>query len=98
MELVARYHDGLVALVRDVICRLEPEGSGQSLVITDLDTRAEVDRWNAADVFPLHSRKNELRIGVAGKPYGAGANPYSLGASTGGSSASRWRASRTAAT
>lgn len=71
MELVARYHDGLVSLVRDVICRLEPEGAGLSLVITDLDTRAEIDRWNAADVFPLHARKHELRIGVSNKPYGA---------------------------
>ena len=71
MELVARYHDGLVAAVRDVICRLEPAGSAASLVITDLESRAEIDRWNAAEVFPLHARKYELRVGVAGKPYGA---------------------------
>ena len=56
MELAARYHDGLVSLVRDVICRVE----AQSLVITDLATRSELDRWNAADVFPLHARKHEL--------------------------------------
>lgn len=67
MELVARYHDGLVAEVRDVICRMEGDG----LVITDLHTRAEVERWAAGDVFPLHGRKAELRIGVSGKPYGA---------------------------
>ena len=67
MELVARYHDGLVSIVRNVICRLE----AKSLVITDLATRTEIDRWNADEVFPLHTRKNELRIGVAGKPYGA---------------------------
>jgi predicted Zn-dependent protease len=71
MELVARYHDGLVSEVRDVICRLEPAAAGQSLVITDLETRTELDRWNAADVFPLHARRHELRIGVNGKPFGA---------------------------
>ena len=71
MELVARYHDGLVSDVHDVICRLEGAGAGQSLVITDLATRTELDRWNAAEIFPLHARKHELRIGVNGKPYGA---------------------------
>jgi len=71
MELTARYTDGLVADVRDVICRLEPEGTGQAIVITDLQSRDELDRWNAADVFPLHARRHELRIGVSGKPYGA---------------------------
>lgn len=71
MELVARYHDGLVSEVRDVICRLEPGAAGQSLVITDLETRGELDRWNASDVFPLHARRHELRIGVTGKPPGA---------------------------
>lgn len=71
MELVARYHDGLVAAVRDVICRVEPAGTAQSLVITDLETRGEIDRWNAADVFPIHARRHELRVGVTGKPYGA---------------------------
>jgi predicted Zn-dependent protease len=67
MELSARYQDGLVSLVRDVICSLD----AQSVVITDLATRTELERWNAADVFPLHARKHELRVGVTGKPYGA---------------------------
>lgn len=71
MELVARYHDGLIAIVRDVICRLDGAGEAAMLVISDLATRTELDSWPANDVFPLHARKNELRIGVTGKPYGA---------------------------
>jgi Zn-dependent protease with chaperone function len=71
MELLARYHDGLIAIVRDVICRLDGAGETARLVISDLATRAELDTWPANDVFPLHARKNELRIGVNHKPYGA---------------------------
>jgi predicted Zn-dependent protease len=71
MELVARYHDGLIAIVRDVICRLDGAGETARLVISDLATRTELDTWPASDVFPLHARKNELRIGVSNKPYGA---------------------------
>jgi Zn-dependent protease with chaperone function len=67
MELSARYHDGLVAFVRNVICRVE----GEALVISDLETRTELDRWNAADVYPLHARRHELRIGATSKPAGA---------------------------
>jgi Zn-dependent protease with chaperone function len=71
MEVVGRYHDGLVADVRDVICRLEPAGAAANLVIIDLATREEIDRWRADDVFPLHHRRHELRVGVMGKPSGA---------------------------
>ena len=71
MELVARYHDGLIAIVRDVICRFDGAGEGARLVISDLATRTELDAWPANDVFPVHARKNELRIGVSNKPYGA---------------------------
>ena len=71
MELLARYHDGLVAVVRDVICRLDGAGDTARLVISDLATRAELDAWPAHDVFPVHARRNELRIGATGKPYGA---------------------------
>lgn len=71
MEVVGRYHDGLVATVRDVICRLDSVGTAASLVITDLATREEIDRWRADDLFPLHHRKYELRVGVMGKSYGA---------------------------
>jgi predicted Zn-dependent protease len=67
MTLAGRYSDGLVALIREVNCRLE----GPSVVIADAATDDEIDRWNAADVFPVHARKNELRVGITGKPYGA---------------------------
>jgi Zn-dependent protease with chaperone function len=71
MEVVARYNDGLVAIARDVICRLDGAGTTARLIISDLVTRAELDTWPAADVFPVHARKDELRIGASGKPYGA---------------------------
>lgn len=71
MDLTARYHDGHVAEVHDVICRLDGEGPASVLVITNLQSRAELERWNAGDVFPLYGRKGELRIGSASKPYGA---------------------------
>src|SRR5688572_4897533 len=67
MDLVGRYHDGLVSLVRDVICRVE----AQVLVITDLETRTEIDRWKADEVYPINARRYEVRVGVAGRPYGA---------------------------
>lgn len=67
MELVARYHDGHLAAVHDVVCRIE----GNDLVIADPNSGEEFDRWEAAEVFPLHTRRNELRIGVNGRPYGA---------------------------
>jgi predicted Zn-dependent protease len=67
MDIVGRYHDGLVSFVRDVICRVE----AQMLVITDLETRTEIDRWKADDVFPIHARRYEVRVGVTGRPYGA---------------------------
>jgi predicted Zn-dependent protease len=67
MDLVGRYQDGLVSFVRDVICRVE----AQMLVITDLETRTEIDRWKADEVYPIHARRYEVRVGVAGRPYGA---------------------------
>lgn len=63
----ARYHDGLVALSHEVTCRLE----GRDLVIADTATGEELDRWPADAVFPLHARRNELRIGATDRPYGA---------------------------
>ena len=71
MELNARYHDGVVAEARDVACRFEGEGAASVLAIADAGTELELDRWPAADVFPLHGRKAELRVGVEGRPYGA---------------------------
>lgn len=71
MELPARYQDGLVAEMRDVVCRIEGPGPQSALVIGDPHSGQEVERWPAAQVYPLHSRRNELRIGTNGRPYGA---------------------------
>jgi Zn-dependent protease with chaperone function len=71
MEVVGRYHDGLVAAVRNVVCRLEPGAAGATLIIADQVSGDEVDRWRAEDLFPLHHRRHELRVGVMGKAYGA---------------------------
>jgi len=71
MELIARYHDGHIAEARDVVCRIEGDGPAPALVITDQQSRTEIDRWSTGDVFPLHGRRMELRIGTAGRPYGA---------------------------
>lgn len=67
MELMARYHDGHVAAVHDIVCRVD----GGELIISDPHSGEVFDRWDAAEVFPLHTRRNELRIGVHGRPYGA---------------------------
>lgn len=71
MELPARYQDGLVAEMRDVVCRIEGAGPQPVLVIGDPHSSEEVERWPAAQVYPLHSRRSELRIGTNGRPYGA---------------------------
>lgn len=67
MELMARYHDGHVAAIRDVVCRVD----GGDLIISDPHSGEVFDRWDANGVFPLHTRRHELRIGVTGRPYGA---------------------------
>ncbi len=67
MELPARYSDGLVAVVTEVTCRLR----AGILEILDPSSGAMLARWKSDDVFPLHGRRNELRIGAAGQPYGA---------------------------
>jgi Zn-dependent protease with chaperone function len=71
MELTARYHDGLVADARDVTCQIEGQGSASALIIAEPQSGTELDRWNAGEVFPLHGRKAELRIGSTSRPYGA---------------------------
>ena len=67
MQVAARYHDGLVATALDVTCRIDPLG----IHIADPVSNEEVATWQPGDVFPIHARRNELRIGANGKPYGA---------------------------
>jgi Zn-dependent protease with chaperone function len=71
MEFFARYQDGLVAEIRDVICVVDLAAVPVTLVILDAANRNALDVWSAEDVFAYHSHANQLRIGVAGKPAGA---------------------------
>ncbi len=71
MEPVARYHDGAVASARPVTFAITRDQVGAELIIADIETHDEIDRWPLADVFEVPSRKHELRLGVSGRPYGA---------------------------
>lgn len=70
MSIAARYHDGLVAAVHVVGLDYERIGDGGTLVIRAAD-RSELARWPAADLFAVHGRRDELRLGVNGQPTGA---------------------------
>lgn len=67
MPIAAQYNDGQIARVRDCITDVV-DGN---LLIADPDSGESFEAWPAADVFPVHGRKNELRVGCTGKPYGA---------------------------
>lgn len=67
MSIAAQYNDGQVSRVRDVVTDV----IDGSLLIADPTSGETVETWPAADVFPVHGRKNELRIGCTGKPNGA---------------------------
>ena len=67
MEIVARYHDGLVADA----ATSSAASTGEAIHISELATTPRLDDWPAADRLPGPRRRDELRIGVTGKPYGA---------------------------
>lgn len=67
MSIAAQYNDGQVSRIRDVACDV----SGNDLVIADATSGETLETWPAADVFPVHGRRNELRVGCTGRPYGA---------------------------
>lgn len=71
MEFAARYQDGLVANVRDVLCVIDLAADPVALVILDAKSREVVDRWSADDSCLLHTRMVELRIANRQKPTGA---------------------------
>lgn len=71
MEFLARYQDGLVAALRDVICVVDLAALPVTLVILDAKTRAAIDTWSAVDVRARDGAPRELRFGVLGKPGGA---------------------------
>lgn len=67
MGIAARYHDGLVADVQPV----ELEYAAETLVIRRAEDMAVLARWPARELYSVHSRRNELRLGANGLPAGA---------------------------
>nr|WP_295883086.1 M48 family metallopeptidase [uncultured Devosia sp.] len=70
MGIAGRFHDGLVAQVHAVGLDYERAGSTGTLVIRAED-RTELGRWPADDLYAVHGRKDELRLGASGQPTGA---------------------------
>ena len=70
MGIAGRFHDGLVAQTHRVELDYERAGGNGTLVIRAED-QTELGRWPAADLFAVHSRKDELRLGANGQPTGA---------------------------
>lgn len=71
MEFTARWQDGLVAEIRPVRCVIDLAAEPVMLAILDPLTSQELDRWPAGDVYLLHTRMVELRIGNRQRPSGA---------------------------
>ena len=71
MEFVARYQDGKVGDVRDVICIIDLASDPVMLAIVDAGTREIIDRWPSDESYLLHSRMMELRIANRQRPSGA---------------------------
>jgi hypothetical protein len=71
MEFLARYQDGKVGDVRDVICIIDLASDPVMLAILDAGTREILDRWPAEESYLLHSRMMELRIANRQRPSGA---------------------------
>jgi Zn-dependent protease with chaperone function len=71
MEFTARYQDGKVGDLRDVICIIDLASDPVMLAILDAGTREIIDRWPADESYLLHSRMMELRIANRQRPPGA---------------------------
>jgi hypothetical protein len=71
MPLLARYSDGIVAKMRDVVLALDKSGVHPELIIVDQQSYDEIDRWPLDRVFSLPSHQSELRVGVEGRPEGS---------------------------
>ena len=70
-DFLARYADGEVAAMRDVLCRLEGSGDGASLSIVDLAGRRDITSWPVADIAPAYGRRADVRFGARGRAPGA---------------------------
>lgn len=66
MSIPARYHDGLVADVHVVGLDY-----GDAVLRVSAADGAEIVRWPADGLYALHSRSDQLRLGLAGQPDGA---------------------------
>lgn len=71
MPLLARYSDGAVATMRDVVLALDQSLSRPELIIADRHSYDEIDRWPLDKMFSLPAHPSELRVGVEGRPTGA---------------------------
>lgn len=71
MPLFARYSDGAVAAMRDVVLALDKSVARPELIIADQQSYDEIDRWPLDKVFSLPSHQSELRVGVEGRAAGA---------------------------
>ena len=71
MAIAARFHDGLVADVHAVGLDYESLGNAGTLVIRNAADNAEIGRWPAGELFTVHGRGQELRLGATGQPAGA---------------------------
>lgn len=70
MGIAARFHDGLTAAVHDVDLDYRAVDGVGTLFIRASDQR-ELGRWPATELYAVHSRKDELRLGANGQPRGA---------------------------
>jgi Zn-dependent protease with chaperone function len=71
MEFTARYQNGQVGDVRNVICIIDLASDPVMLAIVDAASREIIDRWPAEECYLLHSRMMELRIANRHRPAGA---------------------------
>lgn len=71
MEFLARYQNGQVGDVRDVICIIDLASDPVMLAVVDATSREIIDRWPADECYLLHSRMMELRIANRARPAGA---------------------------
>jgi len=71
MPIVARYHDGITATPHEVTFAITRVPTGAELIIATLETGVEIDRWPIDGIFEVPARRDELRLGVSGRPYGA---------------------------
>jgi predicted Zn-dependent protease len=71
MPLFARYSDGTVAAMREVVLALDRSVAKPELIIADRQDYDEIDRWPLDKVFSLPAHRSELRVGVEGRPAGA---------------------------